>query len=169
MRLFNRVENIVSLNKKAVNILSLCQLLTFILFVSHIFASVWLFVGLKSHIIYGKSWINTRSILNEQWEVQYLNSYYFATVTMITVGFGDINPQNNLEIIFCNIAMMIGCGVFAYAVNSVGKYYFYFWLKNIKKGQIFEEFFAFEKELKYNMNVINNFMSNKKISKKLQD
>lgn len=39
---------------------------------------------------------------------------------MITVGYGDINPQNNIEIVFCNIAMMISCGVFAYSVNSVG-------------------------------------------------
>ncbi|EGR33071.1 hypothetical protein IMG5_062490 [Ichthyophthirius multifiliis] len=74
---------------------------------------------------------------------------------MITVGYGDINPQNNIEIVICSIAMMIACGVFAYAVNSV--------------GTIFQEFFAFEKELKYNMNVINTFMANKKISRKLQE
>ena len=51
--------------------------------------------------------------------------------------------------------MMISCGVFAYAVNQV--------------GEIFEDFFSFEKENKKNMNIINKFMAKKCITKKLQD
>lgn len=42
------------------------------------------------------------------------------TVLMITVGFGDIAPVNELEIITCIITMIFACGVFAYAVNELG-------------------------------------------------
>lgn len=42
------------------------------------------------------------------------------TVIMITVGFGDISPTNELEIFLCIISMLIACGVFAYALNEFG-------------------------------------------------
>ena len=39
---------------------------------------------------------------------------------MITVGYGDIVPVNNIERIFVIIITLISCGVFAYSVNSIG-------------------------------------------------
>jgi hypothetical protein len=42
------------------------------------------------------------------------------TVTMSTVGYGDISPTNNPEYIVCTLSMLIAGGVFAYSVNSIG-------------------------------------------------
>ncbi len=39
---------------------------------------------------------------------------------MITVGYGDITPQNSYERIYVMVITIISCGVFAYAVNTVG-------------------------------------------------
>lgn len=39
---------------------------------------------------------------------------------MITVGYGDILPVNDLEMSICIFAMLISCGMFAYSVNTVG-------------------------------------------------
>ena len=39
---------------------------------------------------------------------------------MITVGYGDITPQTNAEMIQCIITMLICCGVFGYTINSIG-------------------------------------------------
>ena len=36
---------------------------------------------------------------------------------MITVGYGDIVAKTNIEKFFAIIFMLIGCGVFAYAIN----------------------------------------------------
>lgn len=47
-------------------------------------------------------------------------AYYFTTVTMITVGYGDILPRNEVEMILSVITMMIACGVFGYSLNEVG-------------------------------------------------
>ena len=40
---------------------------------------------------------------------------------MITVGYGDIVPTTNLEMIIAIITMVISCGVFAYSVNAIGQ------------------------------------------------
>ncbi len=38
----------------------------------------------------------------------YLESFYLACTTMVTVGFGDISPTNSLEIICILIVQIIG-------------------------------------------------------------
>lgn len=39
---------------------------------------------------------------------------------MVTVGYGDVTPVNDAEILFCTITMFIASGVFAYTINSIG-------------------------------------------------
>ena len=41
-------------------------------------------------------------------------------MTMITVGYGDITPKNNIELLFANLTMFLACGVFAFSINSIG-------------------------------------------------
>lgn len=40
----------------------------------------------------------------------YLYSFYFSTVTMFTVGYGDISPSNDLERMFA-IGFMMICSI----------------------------------------------------------
>lgn len=39
---------------------------------------------------------------------------------MTTIGYGDITPKNNTEILFATIIVFIASGVFAYTLNSIG-------------------------------------------------
>ena len=39
---------------------------------------------------------------------------------MITVGYGDIYPATTIERLFLVIMSLLSCGVFAYAINSIG-------------------------------------------------
>lgn len=67
----------------------------FLLFVEHIFSCVWLVVGFMG-VEWGEpNWIEAAGILDLGYTKQYLTSFYFATVTMISVGYGDILPKSN--------------------------------------------------------------------------
>jgi hypothetical protein len=39
---------------------------------------------------------------------------------MVTVGYGDITPQNTQERLLIMISMLVASGVFAYTINSIG-------------------------------------------------
>jgi hypothetical protein len=39
---------------------------------------------------------------------------------MCTVGYGDISPVTNFERIFVMVVVVVGCGVYAYAINTIG-------------------------------------------------
>ena len=67
-----------------------------------------------------KTWIETFKLVDENWEIRYLNSLYFSIITMVTVGYGDIAPINIYEKIYMICMVVISCGVFAYCVNCIG-------------------------------------------------
>ena len=48
------------------------------------------------------------------WFDMYIKAYYFATVTMVTVGYGDIYPTSNTERLISIGTMLLACCIFAY-------------------------------------------------------
>ena len=43
---------------------------------------------------------------------------------MVTVGYGDITPNNEIEITYSMCFMIVCCGVFAYSINMIGSIFF---------------------------------------------
>lgn len=69
----------------------------------------------------------SRILLEDSWLNNYLESFYFACTTMLTVGFGDISPTNGLQIacilivqIIGNRLNIIGVANNAYIINEFG-------------------------------------------------
>ena len=55
------------------------------------------------------------------WTGRYVNSLYWAMITMTTLGYGDVVPVNTMEKIFVVIIALISSVIFAYSMNSIGE------------------------------------------------
>ncbi|EAR91792.2 cyclic nucleotide-binding domain protein (macronuclear) [Tetrahymena thermophila SB210] len=152
------------LDKKAQNIIELVNLFKNILLISHIFACLWILAAKYSEYIYDhqqqdqsnttnnpNTWIELMQLTKSSWVVQYIYSYYFITVTMITVGFGDVRPTNVIEVLVCIFLMMTCCVIFGFTINSI--------------GQIFQDFYQIEKLIRQKRIIIGNYMIRKGVSK----
>ncbi|KAL4433522.1 hypothetical protein ABPG74_002919 [Tetrahymena malaccensis] len=100
------------------------------------------------------NWIDFYNFSHYDIQNRYILSIYYSTITMITVGYGDITPQNQIERIYVICIVIISGTVFAYAVNMIGAIF-----------QEKEKKIADYKQMKFD---ISNYMINRSISKKTQ-
>ncbi|KAL4484472.1 hypothetical protein ABPG74_019649 [Tetrahymena malaccensis] len=167
--MLQKMKNKFISNKQAQKVFELINLIKNILFISHIFSCIWILAAkvylpliqqqpLNSNTQLNQqnftTWIDFMNIQNENWAVQYLYSYYFIIVTMITVGYGDVKPTNPLEVGVCIILMMTCCLVFGFTINQI--------------GYIFQDLYLKEKNILLKRNIISNYMQKREINSQTQ-
>jgi len=65
-------------------------------------------------------WVALRSLQQPSPESNtYLRGLYYCVTTLTSVGYGDITPQNDLEMIFAVMVMALGVGMFGYVIGNV--------------------------------------------------
>ncbi|CAD8194916.1 unnamed protein product [Paramecium octaurelia] len=150
--LFNRLE----LTQEQTTVFELIKLIFFILLCAHFSACIWHKLGVwgdwgdKNTV----TWLIKEQLYNTMWIDRYVVSFYWSIVTMTTIGYGDIIPVNLTERLFCIIMTLISTATFAYSVNSI--------------GQIFQDMSKQSVQFKTNMNSLNKFLKNQKVSASLQ-
>ena len=129
-----KMEESIQFSDKNYHIFELLKLLFMILYIAHLCGCGWHYIS-QWQIAEGKndSWLNLHSIADKNWKIRYINSVYFAVLTMITVGI--INTNNYIEQAISILIVLILSGVFAYSINTI--------------GQILQEMNINENELKY--------------------
>ena len=97
-----------------------------IFFVAHVCACGFILVPQLVPAGSGEeSWLEAQGLYLEQEPVQvYVNALYYCLITMSTIGYGDITPKSMAEKLYVIVMTQVACGVFAYAINTIGQIFY---------------------------------------------
>ena len=96
---------------------------------------------------------------SEDWS--YVDSFYFSTITLTTIGYGDLYPSKDSTKIFISLYAMFGIGIMLYALGSIiGK-------RVVERGTNLHKVFAGIYDLKYNLKDRTRRKLNREIGKNL--
>jgi hypothetical protein len=91
------------------SILRIILFFVILIFVIHWMACGWIAL---SEIVSGSDPLTT-----------YLRAIYWVVTTMTTVGYGDITPQSNFQVLYAILIMMIGVATYGYVVANLSSYF----------------------------------------------
>ncbi|KAL4459349.1 hypothetical protein ABPG74_017962 [Tetrahymena malaccensis] len=107
------------LKMKMFGVISLLYLLGQIIYFGHLFTCLWNYLGLKQ-LENNKGWMVYYNYEYESVTNRYIQIYYYATITMTTIGYGDFTAQTQLEKIIMIFIAFLSCGIFGYTINQIG-------------------------------------------------
>jgi hyperpolarization activated cyclic nucleotide-gated potassium channel 2 len=87
---------------------------------AHWTACIFFYVGYEESMIEPDTWLMSSGVIDMDLEDKYVTSMYWAITTMATVGYGDYSPKTTAEQFVAILAQIIACGIFGYAVGSLG-------------------------------------------------
>ncbi|CAD8082433.1 unnamed protein product [Paramecium sonneborni] len=135
-------------------IVKLLQLIIITFYFAHFMACIWYYVGIKSLEMNEISWTQDPKFDYSGVFQMYIYSFYWATTTMVTVGYGDISGKNVYEVLCAIVLMIFSSGIFAFSMNQI--------------GSIFTNMDAQKQQYKRTLLLINQYMNNNLVEEQLQ-
>ncbi|CAK82550.1 unnamed protein product (macronuclear) [Paramecium tetraurelia] len=117
-RILIKIEETFSIEQTLQAIIQFLKITAMILCIAHWIACIWNIIEFVDEQV-ELTWMTQYGIHDAPWEVKYITAFYFSITTMITVGYGDISPNTNLEMIFGIIVMVLSSGVFGFSMSSL--------------------------------------------------
>lgn len=122
LKIFSRIQDYI-LNELISVIYAMIKIAVFLSIVAHWIACIFYFVSISQVDENEVTWVNV-AIMGKGEEMElnerYVTALYWAFTTMITVGYGDIVPQNNYEMIVTISCMFCSCAYFALIIGNMG-------------------------------------------------
>lgn len=117
-QIFSLLVDRFKIDMKFGQTLDFVSLIIISLCIIHWVACGWYLLGSTSGE--PQNWLIQQNLIARPKMEQYIYAFYWCSVTMMTVGYGDILPQNKYETIFVTFVILIGCAFFAYYISTVG-------------------------------------------------
>ena len=124
VRIAGFLQEYFSFGGRAEALFDLLSLIMKVLFFAHFYACIWHICAYSFKAQDQLTWLDKANITMDKWNTRYVYSLYFSITTMITVGYGDITPQNPQERLLCIFGMLVGSGLFGYSTNQIGIFFF---------------------------------------------
>ncbi|CAK83544.1 unnamed protein product (macronuclear) [Paramecium tetraurelia] len=149
-----KFEEIFATKAGYIQLTNLLQLIITVFYFAHLMACIWYYIGVISLNVYEVSWTTKFQPHSSDPLYYYLYSFYWATTTMVTVGYGDISAQNSYEVLCATVLMIFSTGMFAYAINQI--------------GDIFTHIDTEQQTYKRTLLLINNYMKKNQVDQQVQ-
>ncbi|CAD8137995.1 unnamed protein product [Paramecium octaurelia] len=154
--LSDQLEEVFGLRTNYQTLIDVLRLMIQFIFLSHLFGCFWHYLGiLQGDYGITNTWINALELQDDSWQIRYINSIYWSSITTLTIGYGDITPQSSVEKIFTVGVAVFSSVVFAYTISSI--------------GLIFSQLNENKKNQRYKMNLIQQFIGQRGVNKQLQN
>ncbi|CAD8052274.1 unnamed protein product [Paramecium sonneborni] len=121
IRVFQRLQNSQDYSETTSLLIDLIKLVMFLFLLEHLFSCIWYFVGIQE--IAEDSWIKSNGLQNAPYTDQYITAFYFSSVTMFTVGYGDVIPKNIYERLVTIGFMVCSTLQLSYTVSAIWNVY----------------------------------------------
>lgn len=109
----------VKILKIGIGLERLLSILLSFMILQHVTACIWVFIGRFNYEDSDLNWIVKNDFQDDDDYDLYISALYFTVTTIVTVGYGDISPNNSTEKQFCILLMLIGVMSFSFTTGAL--------------------------------------------------